>query len=121
MLRAASLISTTAQLNIKQLSLHYIEPDSISVKLKLAINAHLDFIHPGHVRDSTPGRHNPTLPTSSIFRPPATAFVSAGPDVRGDLEEQPRVLPVIFLLMRGHSRGRKCPQTAAHSWLCVLV
>lgn len=28
---------------------------------------------------------------------------------------------VILLLMRGHSRGRKCPGTAAHSWPCVCT
>lgn len=39
----------------------------------------------------------------------------------GDLEEQPRVLLVIFRLMRGHSWGRKCPGTAAYSWLCVCA
>lgn len=39
----------------------------------------------------------------------------------GDLEEQPRVLLVIFRLMRGHSWGRKCPGTAAYSLLCVCA
>lgn len=37
------------------------------------------------------------------------------------LRNSPHVLLVIFLLMRGHSRGRKCSGTAAHSWLCVCV